>query len=173
MARSDWVIERLAKKHDRTNFHCGRPVLDDWLRLRAGQHQKRDLARTYVAVRPGTAAVVAYYAISSHRVHYEALPEEQAKKLPSIDVPVILLARLAVDESYQRQRLGELMLIDALRRSQHIADQIGVRAVEVDAIDENALAFYSRYGFVRLMYDPRHLFLPLQIIRRLNLPPLG
>jgi GNAT superfamily N-acetyltransferase len=173
MVQSDWVIERLTKKHDRKSFNCGQPTLDDWLKLRVSQFEKRDLARTYVATQKGKSAVLGYYAISNHRVMYEALAADQAKGLPQIDIPVVLLGRLAVDQSVQGQGLGELLLVDALRRAQHIADQIGVRAVEVDAIDENARAFYAKFGFTQLVDDPNHLFLPMQVIRNLNLPALG
>jgi GNAT superfamily N-acetyltransferase len=170
---ANWVIERLGRHHDRTAFSCDQPLLDDWLKLRAGQYEKKDLARTYVAVRPGEAVVRGYYAISSHRVAFEALPEDQAKGLPRIDVPVILLGRLAVDRSCQGQGLGALLLIDALRRAQFLADQMGIRAVEVDAIDDPARDFYLRFGFTPLADAPRHLYLPIQVIRGLKLPPLG
>jgi GNAT superfamily N-acetyltransferase len=170
---ADWQIERLAKRHDRATFNCGRPILDDWLKLRVSQFEKRDLARTYVAVRAGETQVLGYYAISNHRVTFEMLPAELAKGLPPIDIPVVLLGRLAVDQSVHRQGLGELLLVDALRRAQHIADQIGVRAVEVDAIDEDARDFYTKFGFVSLADDPGHLFLAMHVVRKLNLPPLG
>ena len=173
MAQSDWVIERLSSKHDRTSFHCGRATLDDWLRFRVSQFEKRDLARTYAAVQNGGSAVLGFYAISNHRVTFEALPADQAKGLPHIDIPVVLLGRLAVDQSVQGQGLGELLLVDALRRAQHLADQVGVRAVEVDAIDDQARAFYAKYGFVQLVDDANHLFLPMQVIRKLTLPPLS
>jgi GNAT superfamily N-acetyltransferase len=173
MAELDWVIERLATKHVRASFRCGQPVLDDWLKLRVSQFEKRDLARTYVAIHDGETTVLGYYAISNHRVTYEALSPDQAKGLPRIDIPVVLLGRLAVDQSVQGRGLGELLLLDALRRAQHIADQLGVRAVEVDVIDEKAQGFYLKYGFVPLVDDPNHLFLPMQVIRKLNLPPLS
>ncbi len=173
MADSDWLIERLTGKHDRTAFHCGRSSLDEWLKRRAGQFDKRDLARTYVAVRKGDATVLGYYALSNHRVTYDALPADQAQGLPRIEIPVVLIGRLAVDQSQQGQGLGEILLVDALRRAQHIGDQVGVRAVEVDAIDERARTFYAKYGFVQLVDDPNHLFLPMQVIHRLKLPPLS
>lgn len=173
MAQPDWVIERLARQHDRAAFHCGQPTLDDWLKRRANQYVKRDLTRVYVATRRGDPTVLGYYAISNHRVAYEALPPDQAKGLPRIDIPVVLLGRLAVDRSVQGQRLGEYLLVDALRRAHHVADQIGVRAMEVDAIDEKARAFYAKYGFVSLADDRNHLFLSMQVIRKLNLPPLS
>ena len=109
---------------------------------------------------------MAYYAISRHRVRREDLPEEQAKGLPRIDVPVILLGRLAIDRSVQRCGLGSLLLMDALRRAERLAEQVGIRAVEVDAIDETAHAFYQKFGFVPLLDDPQHLFLPMSTIRK-------
>lgn len=147
-------------------------ALDDWIKLRAGQYDKKDLARTYVAVREDAAVVGGYYAIATHRVAFAALDDSHAKGLPRIDIPVVLLGRLAVDRGSQGQGLGALLLVDALRRAQHLAEQIGIRGVEVDAIDEAAQSFYLRFGFTQLVDAPRHLFLPMRVIRKLNLPPL-
>jgi GNAT superfamily N-acetyltransferase len=168
-----WAIEKLARRHDRTAFDCGQPALNDWLKLRAGQHEKKDMARTYVAVRAGGAMVLGYYALATHRVAYEALTSDQAKGLPRIDVPVVLLGRLGVDRSVHGQGLGALLLVDALRRAEHLAGQVGIRAVEVDAIDDDARAFYVRFGFTALADDPRHLYLPIQTIRRMGLSLVG
>ncbi len=168
-----WAIEKLDRRQDRSAFDCGQQTLNDWLTLRASQYEKKDLARTWVAVRAGQAVVVGYYAIATHRVRHEVLTEDQAKGLPRIDVPVVLLGRLAVDRSVQGQGLGSLLLVDALRRAEYLADLIGIRAVEVDAIDEAARSFYLRYGFTPLTDDPRHLYLPLQAIRRMGLPSPG
>lgn len=165
-----WDIQRLASSHDRSSFDCGNSVLNEWIKKRAGQWQKKELARCYVAVRKGELQVLGYYAISSHHVGYEALPVDQAKGLPRIDVPTVLLGRLAVDKSVQRQGLGEELLIDALRRAQHLASGLGIRAVEVDAIGEAARQFYLRFGFTSLEDDPNHLFLPMHVIRKLGLP---
>lgn len=169
----DWRIERLGSIHDRSSFDCGNAILSDWLRRSAGQFVKRDLARTYVAVRKGEAVVLGYYAISNHRVDFEMLPADQAKGLPKLGVPVVLLGRLAVDRSVQGRGLGSLLLVDVLRRAQYLAEHIGVRAVEVDAIDDAARNFYQTFGFASLLDDPRHLFLPMQAIRKLGLPPLS
>lgn len=167
-----WIIQRLGKSHDRASFDCGKPELNDWLHRLAGQYERRDLARVYVAVRENDPRVLGYYAISNHLVRCDALPEEQAKGLPTIDIPVVLLGRLAVDRTAQGQGLGAHLLIDALRRVAHISEHIGVRAVEVDAIDETARQFYLKYGFIPLLDVQQHLFLPIQVIRKLGLPPL-
>lgn len=125
-----------------------------------------------MAVREGDPRALGYYAISNHLVRYDALPEEQAKGLPTIDIPVVLLGRLAVDKMAHGQGLGAHLLIDAVRRAAHISEHIGVRAVEVDALDETARQIYLKYGFVPLADDQQHLFLPIQVIRKLELPPL-
>jgi GNAT superfamily N-acetyltransferase len=175
ISRADWTLARLGREHDRSAFDCGQAALNDWLKHRAGQFDQRDLARTYVSVRQSETLVLGYYAISSHRVRHEDLPGDQAKGLPRIDVPVILLGRLAIDRSVQGQGLGSLLLIDALRRSELLAEQVGIRAVEVDAIDDAARAFYLKFGFQPLLDDPRHLFLPMSTVRKvvLTLPQSG
>ena len=169
---SPWDIQRLAKSHELAPFDCGKTPLNDWLKQLAGQYERRDLARTYVAVRTGQPSVCGYYAVSSHQVRYEALPADQAKGLPHIDVPVVLLGRLAVDRALQGQGLGQHLLVDALRRANHISQHLGVRAVEVHAIDEEARRFYRKFGFVSLDDDRRHLYLSIRVVRKLELPPL-
>ncbi len=168
-----WVVEPFDRgRHDRANFDCGVPDLDEWLAKRAGQFEDRDLARVYVLVESGEATVRGYYAISSHTVSFETLPADHAKGLPRIDLPVVLIGRLAVDRRCQGRRLGEYLLIDALRRAEYLAGKLGIRAVEVHAINDEARRFYERYGFLSLMDDPRHLFLPMHVVRKLKLPPL-
>jgi GNAT superfamily N-acetyltransferase len=141
--------------------------------MRAGQFDRKDLARTFVAVLPGHGRVLGYYALASHRVRFESLPDDQAKGLPKIDVPVVLLGRLAVDRSTHGQGLGQFLLIDALRRALQVSKEVGIRAVEVDAIDEHARTFYLKYDFVALLDDPSHLYLPMQVIRKLDLGSIG
>lgn len=165
-----WTIRRLEKWHDRSAFNCGHPLLDEWLSDRAGQFDRRDLSRTFVATRSEELSVCGYYALSTHRVIYDALPAVEAKALPRLDVPVVLIGRLAVDRTVRGQGLGSVLLIDALRRALQISEQIGIRAVEVDAIDDAARRFYLKFGFRPLLDDPRHLFLPLHVIRKLGFP---
>lgn len=164
-----WMIRRLDKNHDRTTFECGQPLLDEWIKDRASQFDRRDLSRTFVATLPDCVRVVGYYAISTHRVVHEVLPTDEAKGLPRLDVPVVLIGKLAVDRSVQGQGLGALLLVDALRRSLQISEQVGIRAVEVDAIDDAARNFYLKFGFRSLLDDPRHLFLSMAEVRKLKL----
>lgn len=159
-------------KHDRSLFDCGVPVLNDWLTTKASQFEKRDLARTYVLVDPGQAVIQGYYALSNHTASYDALPADQTRGLPQIDVPVVLIGRLAVDLSLQGQGWGEFLLLDALRRAELLSHAIGIRAVEVNAINAAARRFYEKYGFLALKDDPQHLLLPMQVIRKLRLSAL-
>jgi len=169
---AEWEIRRLCAGDDRTAFDCGKSRLNDWLKRLAGQYERRDLARTYVAVRTAQAWVVGYYALTTHRVRYQALPADLAKGLPHVDVPVVLLGQLAVDKGEQGRGFGEHLLVDALRRITHIADHVGVRAIEVHALDDEARSFYLKYGFASLEEDRHHLYLPMRAVRRLELPPL-
>jgi GNAT superfamily N-acetyltransferase len=164
-----WTIARLSRAHDRSAFDCGQASLNDWLRARASQFDRRDLSRTFVATRPNEQIVCGYYALANHHVLHEVLPADEARALPRLDVPVVLLGKLAVDRGVQGQGLGALLLVDALRRVVQISAQVGLRAVEVDALDEPAIAFYRKFGFRALLDDPQHLFMPMHEIRKLKL----
>ena len=109
--------------------------------------------------------VFGFYTLASGSVAFHNLPDPAARKLPKHPVPVILLARLAVDQSVHGQRLGETLLLDALRRCLSLADQIGIHAIEVDAIDPEAKAFYEHYGFVSLTDSDLHLYLAVATLR--------
>ena len=163
------TIRRLDKDHDRSAFDCGQAVLNAWLKDRAGQFDRRDLSRTFVATRPNEATVLGYYALSAHRVICDVLPNAEARGLPRLDIPVVLIGRLAVDRNTQGTGLGASLLVDALRRSLQISEQVGIRAVDVDALDQDARSFYQKFGFRSLLDDPRHLFLPIHEIRKLKL----
>lgn len=172
MSQPQFAIERLAAHHNRQSFDCGVPSLNGWLQTLAGQFERRDLTRVYVAVRGNSPDILGYYAISSHSVGFEDLPVDQVKGLPAkVHIPVVLLGRLAVDRSVQGQGIGAGLLIDALRRTEQLSAMLGIRAIEVDAIDAKARDFYLRYGFIPFKDAPQHLFLSTQAIRRLRLTP--
>jgi GNAT superfamily N-acetyltransferase len=161
---AEWQIDRLAKSHERAGFSCGKPSLDDFIRSLVSQYEKRNLGRTYVAIRPGEKRVWGYYTLASGAVPFMHLPAPAARKLPKHPVPAILLARLAVDQGAQGQGLGEALLLDALDRCSNTADSLGVHAVEVAAIDGTAKRFYEKYGFMTLLDDELHLFLSIATI---------
>ena len=95
--KADCRIERLCRIHDRAGFSCGKPSLDEFLRRLVTQYEKRDLGRTFVAVVPGDTKVCGYYTLASGGIAFQNLPAAAAKKLPRHPVPVVILARLAVD----------------------------------------------------------------------------
>jgi GNAT superfamily N-acetyltransferase len=162
---ADWQVERLDRSHQRGEFCCGKDSLDEFLRTLVSQYEKRNLGRTFIAVRPGEKRVYGYYTLASGSVSFLNLPAATAKRLPRHPIPVVLLARLAVDRSVRGQRLGELLLIDALRRCLDLTRTLGIHAVEVDAIDQEAKGFYMKYGFVPLLDDELHLYLPIATIQ--------
>jgi GNAT superfamily N-acetyltransferase len=162
---TDWRIERLDRSHQRAEFRCGKAPLDDFLRSLVGQYERRNLGRTFVAVRDGEKRVYGYYTLASGSVSFQNLPDAAARKLPKHSVPVILLARLAVDLTLQGKGLGEALMIDALKRCPPLTDTLGVYAVEVDAINQQAKAFYQKYGFTALVDNELHLYLPTATFR--------
>jgi len=153
------TIELLNEKHDRSSFDCGEPSLDEYLQLFARQNAELFLGRTYVLVAPDQAQIKGYYTISSGSVARQDLPEI---RLPRYPVPVVLLGRLAVDKNTQGQKLGEFLLLDALKRSAQLAHHLGIFAVVVDALNEQAQSFYRKYGFAQTVDDPMRLYLPIK-----------
>jgi GNAT superfamily N-acetyltransferase len=156
-------IEKLTANHSVAPFECGKPTLDDWLRRFALTNQQSDAARTYVTHREGR--VVGYYSLSAGAVRREEPPARIAKGLARHPIGVILLARLAVDLKERGSGLGKALLIDALSRSLVAAESIGARAILVHAIDDEAAAFYKKYGFEPSPLDSRQLLLLMKDLR--------
>jgi GNAT superfamily N-acetyltransferase len=161
-----WVIERLTAAHERDGFSCGNSILDEFLTKYATQYEKRNVARTHVLVRPGEAKVLGYYSLASSAVPFESFPASLAKKLPRHPVPVVLLARLAVDQSVRGQGHGGLLLRDAFTKCLTLGEQIGLFAVTVDAIDDAAVKFYQHFGFVLFNDQTDKLFISIDTIRQ-------
>jgi predicted GNAT family N-acyltransferase len=152
-------IEPLGKRHDRATFASGQPDLDDWFRRRAGQDERRNIARVFVAI-DDELGIVGFYRLSTYTLALDHLPEDLARKLPRYDaIPAARIGRLARDERVRGQRVGELLLADALRRILSAARAVAVFAVVVNAKDDTAAAFYRRFGFQPFPLHPRRLFL--------------
>jgi GNAT superfamily N-acetyltransferase len=156
-------IEKLDRKHVVERFTCGQPELDRFLVRHALQAQQAHSSRTYVAVQSGD--VVGYYAIVAGEVRHADAPARVAKGMPRHPIPLLVLARLAVHTEMQGKRLGAGLLLDALGRTLHVADMVGVRALAVHAKDDGAAAFYEHFGFARSPTDARHLFMLIKDIR--------
>lgn len=164
---SRWRIEPLAKCHSREAFDCGVDSLNVFLRSHAGQNARKDISRTYVAAPEDSDEVAGYYTISNGSVAFANVPDDLAKRLPQYPVPTAHLGRLAVDIRFQGRGLGGILLVDALKRIRDLADQIGIHAVAVHALDVRAASFYKAHGFIPLLDDASHLFLPMATIRKL------
>jgi ribosomal protein S18 acetylase RimI-like enzyme len=154
------VFEALGKQHDRSKFSCGQADLDDWFHRRAGQDERRNVARVFIAVNSDL-GVVGFYSLSAFKLDLDDLPEEIARKLPRYDdgVPAALIGRLARDARMRGKGLGDLLVADAVRRILGAAQALAVLAIVVDAKDERAAAFYEGLGFRRFPLRPNRLFL--------------
>jgi GNAT superfamily N-acetyltransferase len=161
---SDWTVEPLAKGHERAAFSSGHATLDDFLKKYAGQYARRKLGTTYVAVTLGQPRVLGYYTLAPSHFEFANAPAELLRGLPKHPVPSLLLARLAVDQAERGRGLGRFLLLDALARCVRVAQEVAFRAIEVEAIDDEAAAFYAKYGFVPFPGDPHHLALPLETV---------
>lgn len=152
-------IEPLGK-HDRTAFACGLAALDDWFHRRAGQDEKRNVARVFVAVNDEQ-RIVGFYSLSSFTIAIADLPPEHASRLPRYGaIPAALIGRLARDERVRGEGVGELLLADAIRRVISAARSLAVFAIVVDAANERAATFYRGFGFIPFPSRPLRLFMP-------------
>jgi GNAT superfamily N-acetyltransferase len=168
VAPERYRIDRLGRHHDRAAFSCGEDALDTYLRRQARQDADRHLAAVFILFDPQSNRVAGYYTLSASSVQLADLPAEMQRRLPRYPhVPVVLLGRLAVNQHYQGQALGQALLFDALRRAFDFGTrEIAAMAVIVDALHDRARTFYERYGFRRFS-DENRLFLPMQTIERL------
>jgi GNAT superfamily N-acetyltransferase len=164
---ADWIVEPLAKGHERANFNCGHAALDEFLKKYAGQYTRRKLGTTYVAFVPGQPLVLGYYTLAPSHFEFVHAPPKLIKGLPKHPLPSLLLARLAVAESERRKGLGKFLLLDAFERCLRVAREVAFRAIEVEAIDDQAAAFYVKYGFIPFPSDSHHLALPLETVEEL------
>jgi predicted GNAT family N-acyltransferase len=161
----DFVIELLAKNHKRENFDCGEESLNQFLKKYARQNQEKGFGRTFVALLPNETEVLGYYTLSAGSISFEIIPE----KVPRYPIPTAHLGRLATDVKMRGQGLGELLLIDALERTVLVAEKVGIYAIELFALTESAKKFYLKYGFVSLEDDDKHLYLPIETLRKSGL----
>lgn len=154
----------LSKAQDRLTFDCGVESLNDYLKKYALQNQKKDAARTYI-VTIGENRIVGYYTLVFGSVSHAETTAEVAAGIGQYPIPIILLARLAVDVTKKGKGLGKALVKDALIRSVRAADIAGLRAFLIHAKDESAQAFYQKLGFKPSPHNPLHLFLKLSDIR--------
>lgn len=160
--------EPLAPRHDVSRFTNGvHPSLDQWLRERARASEGLS-ARTYVVCSANEPdRVVGYFAISTAVEQRSALPSAKLRRGMPEQVPLLLIGRLAVDAGWRGRGAGSALLVDALRRCLAASEIAGVRGVVAHAVDEIAVDFYERHGFVRCPSGERVMLMPIESVRSL------
>ncbi len=151
--------EKLLPAHDLTRFDCGEPSLDDWLRRRAARNESGGASRTYIVCRGET--VAGYYSLAVGAVAHAGSSGRVKRNMPD-PIPVMILARLAVDTEFQGRGIGVAMLRDAVLRTLQAAEIAGIRALLVHAISERAMHFYESNGFRPSPLDPMTLMITLE-----------
>jgi GNAT superfamily N-acetyltransferase len=146
-------------------FNCGQPALNQFLQRYALVSQKANSAQTYVCCQAGV--VVGFYSLAAGSVDPESAPPRVMKGLARHPVPVLILARLAVDQNHQGKGLGKALLKDALLRTAQAADIAGIRCLLVHAKDEAARRWYEAWEFDPSPIDSYHLFLMLKDLKAL------
>lgn len=165
---SGYSAPRPISEHDVVaDFDSGEPSLDHYLRSRALSNHVEGASRCFVTCREGR--VVGFYALASAAVERAATPGRVRRNMPD-PVPVILLSRLAIDAEHQGKNLGAQLLRDAITRAVAAAEIIGVRALLVHALHDQARAFYAHFDFEPSPTDPLHLLLLIKDARALFAP---
>jgi ribosomal protein S18 acetylase RimI-like enzyme len=163
-----YSIVPLEKGHKRQHFDCSKAPLNTFLRENARQNATRFHSRTFV-ICPGDDAqtIAGYYTLTLNEKRFDESPRDYRVPIDG-GVPVALLARLAVDYRFQGRRLGELLLVDAMRRCRLVAEQAGCCAIEVVALDDRAAGFYRKYGFAIIDdRDPLRLYISMADVLKL------
>ncbi|MGF1539267.1 MAG: GNAT family N-acetyltransferase [Pleurocapsa sp.] len=154
-----------SRKHDRSDFCCGKDSLDNYIRKQASQDLKKRVSTVFVLIDEPKFKVLGYYTLSTYTIDISSLDRAFAKRLPRYpQLPATLLGRLAVDRGQTGKRYGELMLIDALHRALDASRQVASLAVIAEAIDSTALNFYLKYGFKQFSGEPMKLYFPMKSV---------
>ena len=156
---------KLSPDDDTGSFDCGQSELNEWLKRYALVSQRASMATVFVAT--SSHKIGGYYALATGGVEPANSPNRVNRGVPRHPIPVVVLARLAVDITHQGRGLGRALLSDALRRVATAADEIGIRALLIHAKDENARSFYMATAeFEPSPTDPLHLFLLMKDLKK-------
>lgn len=160
-------VEKLEPKHDLAGFDCGSDAQTTWLRRHAQQSQAGGMSRVFVVRRLGDDNVVGYYALTTGSVLHADASRRLTAGSGGYDIPIVILTRLGVDLSEQGRGLGRALVVDAFRRIDRIAGEVGVRAVLIHAEDADARDFYLRLArFEPSPVDDLQLLLLLKDLRK-------
>ena len=155
----------LEKSHDFLEFDCGKEPLNTFLIRHALANQANGSARTFVGLDENR--VIGYYSLAVGSILYDEAPERMAKGLARHPIPILLMARFAVDMSYQGQGVGRGLFKDALKRCLVVSKEAGVRAFMTHAKDDEAKQIYLRYGMLECTSNPMHLYFLMKDVERL------
>ena len=162
------------RKHDRAAFSCGTPRFDNFLKRTARKQQGGDFTRVWIATDSGHTAILGYYALNAHSLEGDDLPAHLTRNAPRHGrIPAVYLSLIAVDHRYQGQGIGRILLADALKRAARAADQVGLKAVILDVIEdggaettEKRRSFYAAMGFQALPSRPLRMFISIETVRK-------
>ncbi len=154
----------LSEAHETSGFDCGVAALDGWLARRALENQNEGASRTYVVC--DGRKIAGYYALAVGSITRSQATGTMRRNMPE-PIPVMVLGRLAVDRSWQGKGLGADMLGDAVRRTHQAAQIAGIRGMVLEALSEDAVRFYERWGFVRSPELPMKLMARMKDLQRL------
>ena len=154
----------LGARHRLEEFDCGKPALTEWLLRHARQAQGSGSARTFVVC--DGERVAGYYSLTVGQIDTLEAPERVRRGMGQYPIPLIILARLAVDQDHQKRGLGVSLLQDAIRRAIAVAEHAGIRALLTHPLDAEAEVFYRRFGFEATPENQRQLILLLKDARR-------
>jgi GNAT superfamily N-acetyltransferase len=156
-------IEKLTRVHAVEDFDCGKEPLNRFLQRYALQNQQAGASQTYVGLVDNE--LIGYYTLAFGAVEHDVAPARVGKGLARYPIPLMVLARLAVSSDWQRRGVGAALIKDAVLRTLQAAEIAGLRALAVHAKDDDARAFYERYGFIAAPTDPYHLLVLLKDIK--------
>lgn len=163
MFPAGFVLKSLQRSHPRSVFDCGQIEVNDWLQTKALQNQEKRLSATKVLL-DQEGSIAGFFSLATGQVDFGDLPSELARKLPRRALPVAILAWLGVSRAYQGQKLGDLLLAQALRDCHGAGQTFAFVAVILDCVDERAKTFYRRWDFAELPGNPFRLFLSSQTL---------
>jgi predicted N-acetyltransferase YhbS len=155
--------QKLTKEHDLSQFDCGKESLITWLQKYALQNQNANHTKTVVITEDDSNVVIGYYSYNIISVeHADSTPIRVSKGLARHPIPVFLIARLAIDNKFKGQKLGSRLLRRALLHAAEISNQVPIRAIIADAIDDDAQKFYAGFDFEQYPADSLRMWLLLK-----------